>query len=104
MMTIEEACEIMHDAYEAAAVSAGWETQERSRKPWSEVPEANKETMRAAVRALLFAVTPEIKAEALEEASRAASSLGTWSGSHIAVGDRASTWLAGRAAAMRNPL
>jgi cytochrome bd-type quinol oxidase subunit 1 len=59
MMTIEEACEIMHDAYEEAAVTAGWETQERSRKPWAEVPEANKETMRAAVRALLEALAAE---------------------------------------------
>lgn len=50
---LEQLCEVMHDAYEEAAVGAGWETQERSRKPWSEVPEANKETMRAAVTALL---------------------------------------------------
>lgn len=50
---VELACEVMHDAYEAAAVDAGWETQKRSRKPWSDVPEANKATMRAAVRALL---------------------------------------------------
>jgi len=51
--TVEHACELMHDAYEAAAVTTGWETQERSRKPWSEVPEANKVTMRAAVSAVL---------------------------------------------------
>lgn len=50
---IERACEVMHDAYEAAAVAVGWETQERSRKPWADVPEANKATMRAAVSALL---------------------------------------------------
>lgn len=50
---IEEACEAMHDAYEAAAVREGWETQERSRKPWAEVPDANKRTMRAAVAAAL---------------------------------------------------
>jgi hypothetical protein len=50
---IEAACEIMHDAYETAATQTGWETQNRSRKPWSEVPEANKATMRAAVTALL---------------------------------------------------
>ena len=50
---IEVACEVMHDAYEKAALGAGWETQESSRKPWPEVPEANKEAMRAAVRALL---------------------------------------------------
>jgi hypothetical protein len=50
---VERACEVMHDAYEAAAVGAGWETQQASRKPWSGVPEANKVTMRAAVTALL---------------------------------------------------
>lgn len=48
----ERACEVMHDAYEAAAKREGWETQERSRKPWADVPEANKATMRAAVGAL----------------------------------------------------
>ena len=51
---VEAACEVMHDAYEAAAVGAGWETQEASRKPWADVPEANKVTMRAAVHALLI--------------------------------------------------
>jgi hypothetical protein len=50
---LEAACEVMHDAYEKAGVGAGWETQSASRKPWSEVPEANKQTMRAAVQALL---------------------------------------------------
>jgi len=50
---VEEVCELFHDAYEAAAVQAGWETQERSRVPWADVPEENKETMRATVRAVL---------------------------------------------------
>lgn len=50
---IEAACEVMHDAYEKAAVGAGWETNPASRKPWADVPESNKETMRAAVTALL---------------------------------------------------
>lgn len=50
---VEEACEVMHDAYERAAVEAGWETQRRSRRSWNSVPEANKATMRAAVTALL---------------------------------------------------
>jgi hypothetical protein len=50
---IEAACVVMHNAYEKAAVGAGWETQEASRKPWEDVPEANKATMRAAVGALL---------------------------------------------------
>jgi hypothetical protein len=50
---IEDACKVMHDAYEKAALGAGWETNPASRKPWADVPEANKETMRAAVIALL---------------------------------------------------
>ena len=53
---VEHLCEVMHDAYEAAAVDAGGETQRRSRKPWADVPEANKATMRVAVRALLAEV------------------------------------------------
>jgi len=52
----------MHDAYEKAAVGAGWETQQASRKPWADVPEANKATMRAAVEALWQAVVqPEVE-------------------------------------------
>jgi hypothetical protein len=54
---VERACEVMHDAYEAAAVGAGWETQQASRKPWADVPEANKATMRAAVSALIEHLT-----------------------------------------------
>ena len=50
---VERLCEVMHDAYEGAAKTLGWETQERSRKPWADVPEANKATMRVAVLALL---------------------------------------------------
>lgn len=50
---VELACEVMHDAYEQAAVEAKWETNPQSRKPWADVPEANKQTMRAAVTALL---------------------------------------------------
>lgn len=58
---VEMMCVTMHDAYETAAISAGWETNLKSRKPWAEVPEANKETMRAAVSALLQVwVTPAI--------------------------------------------
>lgn len=53
---VERLCEVMHDAYERAATQAGWETQARSRVPWDMVPEANRVTMRAAVRALLGAL------------------------------------------------
>lgn len=66
---MDRLCEVMHDAYEAAALSAGWQTQERSRVPWADVPEANKATMRAAVAALLrelggepVSTTPELYA------------------------------------------
>lgn len=55
---VEHFCEVLHVAYEAAAAEAGWETQQSSRKPWAGVPEANKVTMRAAVRALV----PEVVA------------------------------------------
>lgn len=55
---VEACCVVLHDAYEAAAVQAGWSTQAASRKPWAEVPEANKATMRAAVAALLDYLTP----------------------------------------------
>ena len=50
---IERACEVMHDAYEEAAKSTGWETQESSRVAWAEVPESNKQTMVQAVSALV---------------------------------------------------
>lgn len=50
---VDDACVVMHDAYEAAAVGAGWETNPASRRPWADVPESNKVTMRAAVGALL---------------------------------------------------
>ena len=46
---LEQLCEEMHDRYEKAATGAGWETNPKSRKPWSGVPEANKAAMRAAI-------------------------------------------------------
>jgi hypothetical protein len=51
---VEQACEVMHDAYEKAALGTGWATNPESRKPWADVPEANKETMRASVGALFL--------------------------------------------------
>ena len=47
--TLERLCEEMHDRYEAAAAEANWQTNPLSRKPWADVPEANKITMRAAI-------------------------------------------------------
>lgn len=43
----------MHNAYEEAAVIAGWQTNPRSAVPWESVPLANRITMRVAVEALL---------------------------------------------------
>lgn len=64
---IERLCEVLHDAYEAAAVDQGWQTQQASRKPWAEVPEANKATMRAAVRAIVPAVLRDAADAAVAE-------------------------------------
>jgi hypothetical protein len=50
---LERCCEVMHDACEAAAIRHGWKTQEASRRPWKDVPESNKCTMRCAVNTLI---------------------------------------------------
>jgi hypothetical protein len=51
---VERACEVMHDAYEAAALAEeGWPLPERSRVTWDEVPASHQATMRIAVLALL---------------------------------------------------
>ena len=50
---IEKIARAFHDAYEEIAPQAGWETQERSRKPWEDVPEANRRVMLLTVEALL---------------------------------------------------
>src|SRR3954463_7848609 len=52
----EEAVRIataFHDEYEAAAESLGWETQLASRVNFDELPEKNRATMLATVKALL---------------------------------------------------
>lgn len=56
---VERLCVAQHDAYEAAATREGWETQAASRKPWSDVPEANRATMRASVGAVLDLLAAE---------------------------------------------
>jgi hypothetical protein len=50
---VEEMCHASHDAYEQAASLAGWATNQASRVPWGEVPEANKVAVRAAMDAAL---------------------------------------------------
>lgn len=68
---IEHLCELMHDAYEAAAVEAGWETNARSRVPWADVPEANKATMRKAV-AVIAPLIEQARRDGAVEALREA--------------------------------
>lgn len=50
---VDRLCRVQHDAYEAAALANGWETQSRSRVPWDVVPAANKATMAASMQAVL---------------------------------------------------
>lgn len=57
---IEAAAEASHVAYEDAAIRHGWKTQERSRVPWADVPEANKATVRDAMGAALAAALPHM--------------------------------------------
>lgn len=53
MALAEQIAEAFHDAYERLAPEHGYETREASRKPWSEVPENNRELMTAVVEELL---------------------------------------------------
>ena len=67
---LEAAAQVMHEAYEEAASRVGWQTQQASRKPWAEVPEANKLTMKSAVQALLKWQIVLRQAERNEEAAK----------------------------------
>lgn len=74
---VDECAEVLHDAYERAAVVHGWETNPASRhKPWGEVPEANKATMRTAVRILLGFVAAKVEDQVHD--------LDQWPGEHYA--------------------
>lgn len=45
--TIDELCEIAHETFEIAAEAHGLSTKVRPRTPWEDLPEENKDTMRA---------------------------------------------------------
>jgi hypothetical protein len=47
---VEQLAKRLHEIYEMAAGLHGWETNPRSRVPWEEVPEANKNCTRAVAR------------------------------------------------------
>lgn len=64
---VERFCIYLHEAYENAAAENGWATQQASRKPWSEVPEANKATMRHAVARLVPVVEKRMLDRVLAE-------------------------------------
>ncbi|MFJ9037990.1 hypothetical protein ACIRF8_15525 [Streptomyces sp. NPDC102406] len=51
--TAEAIAHRFHDAYEQLAPHHGYETREASRKPWSDVPDNNKNLMIAVVAQLL---------------------------------------------------
>lgn len=50
---IERVARRFHEAYEELAASHGWQTQERSRVPWEDVPLENRNLMLATVARLL---------------------------------------------------
>jgi hypothetical protein len=68
-VSVEEACRRMHEAYERHAATLGWETQKLSRvRRWDDVPDANKETMRATIREVFTGLhidntTPEVEGD-----------------------------------------
>lgn len=50
---VERIARNFHDTYEYHAGLEGWETQERSRVKFDDLPEANRKTMLLTVRAML---------------------------------------------------
>lgn len=45
LVTIQELAKFMHDEYEKAAKFCGWETQEKTKVEYEELPKENKEVM-----------------------------------------------------------
>lgn len=52
---VDAIAEAFHEAYERKAPDVGYATREASRRPWKDVPHANKVLMRATVVELLSA-------------------------------------------------
>lgn len=51
----ERIARAFHETYERLAPTHGWQTQERSRRAWDDVPDENKSLMIAVARALIDA-------------------------------------------------
>lgn len=64
---VERYCEIMHDAYEAAAEREGWQTELVSGVSWVVLDDVNKTVWRGAVRAVLPVVEADIRAKIHDE-------------------------------------
>ena len=50
---VERIARAFHESYEEFAIGFGWKTQEASKRPWEEIPEANRQVMLATVEDLL---------------------------------------------------
>lgn len=49
---VAEVARLFHEHYDRLAPDYGYKTREESAVPWSEVPEANKQLMKATVQAV----------------------------------------------------
>jgi hypothetical protein len=58
-ITAEELARFFHEEYERLAPLFGWETQFISRKPYEEVPEANRLLMEAVCGSVLTKLFPD---------------------------------------------
>lgn len=56
----EAVARLLHHTYERLAPAHNWETQERSRTPWEELPPENRSLMVATVREVRAALQPAI--------------------------------------------
>ena len=58
---LDRAAKAAHDAYEQAATVSGWDTQEVSRVPWSDVPPSNRAATCAGVAAALQVMADDLR-------------------------------------------
>lgn len=60
MTDIERIAKQFHDAYERRAEDFGWDTQDRCKVEWEDLPEANRLTMMAVVQEVVGPILQEI--------------------------------------------
>lgn len=71
-MTDEDIARRFHDAYERLAPRFGWETQQRSRVEWDDLPEENRALMVAVVAEVVGPIVAERDAWKVEAVHHAA--------------------------------